>query len=351
MKQRLFYIDYIRLFLCCVVIFHHTAISFGASGGWYYFSPVKLEGVSQLLYSIQMGIDQSYFMALFFFVSALFTPKSVDKKGIRGFLKDRFYRLGLPMLVYVFVLNPILIVSIYGMEAGYQQQLGPLWFVFSLIVFEFTYLFVRRFNLSCPNIKINSWTMGLFALVIGLLAFVLRIFIDTRHATMGIVFANFVSYIAMYVLGILVSRLNILDSSLDTTRSYKWLSIAVFTWLSMLAVVSNNVEQTAGGLNYVSLVYSVWEAVSCVALSYFLLTMGRRYFNVAHKFFLPVASNSFMAFVIHPFPVVFLTMLMEKTGVCPELLIPITSVLAIIASFVIAQLLRGLLRKMNYYWV
>lgn len=351
MKQRLFYIDYIRLFLCCVVIFHHTAISFGASGGWYYFSPVRLDGLSQLLYSIQMGIDQSYFMALFFFVSALFTPKSVDKKGIKGFLKDRFFRLAIPMLVYVFVLNPILIVSIYGMEAGYQQQLGPLWFVFSLIVFEFTYLFIRRFNLPCPNIKINSWTMGLFALLIGLLAFVLRIFVDTHHATMGIVFANFVSYIAMYVLGILVSRLNILDSSLDTTRSYKWLSIAVFTWLSMLAVASNNVEQTAGGLNYVSLVYSVWEAVSCVALSYFLLAMGRRYFNVAHKFFLPVASNSFMAFVIHPFPVVFLTMLMEKTGVCPELLIPITSVLAIVASFLIAQVLRGLLRKLNYYWV
>ena len=33
------YLDKLRVFLTCLVIFHHTAIAFGASGGWYYKSP------------------------------------------------------------------------------------------------------------------------------------------------------------------------------------------------------------------------------------------------------------------------------------------------------------------------
>lgn len=351
MKQRLFYIDYLRLFLCCVVIFHHTAISFGASGGWYYYSNVRLEGLSQLLFSVVMGLDQSYFMALFFFVSALFTPKSVDRKGISGFLKDRFYRLGLPMLVYIFVLNPLLVMYIWGPEAGYHQGLGPLWFVFSLIFFELTYLLSRKLNIRFPKISVNSWTMAAFALVVGLLAFVLRIFVDTQQPIMGIVFANFVSYIAMYALGILVSRQDILESSLDMTRAWKWIVIAFFTWISMLSVASSHVEQTTGGLNVVSLIYSVWEAISCVALSYFLLAIGNRYFNAPHPFFQPMAADSFMAFVIHPIPVVFLTKLMENVPLCPELLIFINTVLGIVVSFVFAQLLRGLCYRFNYKWV
>ena len=85
------YLDKLRVFLTCLVIFHHTAIAFGASGGWYYKSPDLWSGWSERLMSLVMGIDQSYFMALFFrhpvhnvnsFGFALLNVKEIIKQGI-----------------------------------------------------------------------------------------------------------------------------------------------------------------------------------------------------------------------------------------------------------------------------
>ena len=77
------YLDKLRVFLTCLVIFHHTAIAFGASGGWYYKSPDLWSGWSERLMSLVMGIDQSYFMALFFLYFRL-----VDARIVRAERSD-----------------------------------------------------------------------------------------------------------------------------------------------------------------------------------------------------------------------------------------------------------------------
>jgi hypothetical protein len=56
--MRAYYLDRIRIFLTILVIFHHTAIAFGASGGWYYISPESASGSAQMLLSFFMTIDQ-----------------------------------------------------------------------------------------------------------------------------------------------------------------------------------------------------------------------------------------------------------------------------------------------------
>ncbi|MCQ2201622.1 MAG: acyltransferase [Bacteroidales bacterium] len=350
MKLRLFYVDYIRLLLCCIVIFHHVIMGFCSIGGWYYDSPVQVEGTSRILCTIILGINQSYFMSLFFFVSALFTPVSLDKKGVAGFVRDRFFRLGVPLLVYVFGIHPLLVKYVWGMGAEYQYQLGPLWFVFALLFFEMAYILVRKINIKIGEIKINSRTMTIFVVVTGLLTFALRTVVRTNQPIMGITFANFVLYVAMYIIGILASRQKLLDT-LTVRRSCKWMAIAFVMWVLMLGISASHPEDTSGGLNVTSLVYSVWEAVSCVAVSYFLLAIGRRYFNRQHTFWESAAADSFLAFVIHPFPVVFLTQLVESAGLSPEVLIPITAIVAIMLSFVVAHVLRWGCHTLNYKWV
>jgi len=47
-----FSIDRIRIFLTALVIFHHSAIAFGAAGGWYYVTKVTTSGTLQLTTAI-----------------------------------------------------------------------------------------------------------------------------------------------------------------------------------------------------------------------------------------------------------------------------------------------------------
>lgn len=96
--------------------------------------------------SLVMGIDQSYFMALFFFISAWLMPASYERKGAMAFVRDRLVRLGVPLLVFILVLNPALvgIIRFYkGVPVDWVQVFlhnhypGPMWFVLTLLVFEF----------------------------------------------------------------------------------------------------------------------------------------------------------------------------------------------------------------------
>lgn len=46
-------------------------------------------------------------MGAFFLLAGYFIPGSYDRKGTGPFIKDRLIRLGIPMLVFYFVLNPL----------------------------------------------------------------------------------------------------------------------------------------------------------------------------------------------------------------------------------------------------
>ena len=52
-------------------------------------------------------------MTLFFFISGLFAPSSLDKKGVKTFLRERTLRLGLPLAFYFFIISPCVYVFIH----------------------------------------------------------------------------------------------------------------------------------------------------------------------------------------------------------------------------------------------
>ena len=97
------YINNMKIFLTNVVILHHCFSDFGPwpgllamNEGWGY---IVVGGLFVL-------INASYFMNLFFFYSGYFVPKSFDKKGRYTFLLDRVKRLGIPFVVYTYIIGP-----------------------------------------------------------------------------------------------------------------------------------------------------------------------------------------------------------------------------------------------------
>ena len=53
------------------------------------------------------GINQTWYMPLLFFVSALYTPASLEKRGVRGFLQNKTLRLGVPVILWVALMGPL----------------------------------------------------------------------------------------------------------------------------------------------------------------------------------------------------------------------------------------------------
>ena len=88
-----------------------------------------------------------YLMSLMFFISGLFVWPSLARKGSGTFLRDRLLRLGLPLVLAVYVLMPIALYPSYRVPATdpsvaeYWRQLlalpfwpcGPQWFLWQLL--------------------------------------------------------------------------------------------------------------------------------------------------------------------------------------------------------------------------
>src|SRR5881628_1442020 len=98
-KARNFALDRTRTFLTLVVLIHHAVIPYTHFGhtdpkSWIGFDAVVLA-------------TDSFFMAMFFFLSGLFVWPSISHKAPQTFVLDRLLRLGLPFVVAAFTLIPV----------------------------------------------------------------------------------------------------------------------------------------------------------------------------------------------------------------------------------------------------
>ncbi|MFN2244527.1 MAG: acyltransferase family protein, partial [Anaerolineae bacterium] len=161
---RLAFVDNLRVFLTILVILHHLMITYAGTGSWNY-NEKREDVVTSALGGWFCATNQSYFMGLFLLISAYFVPGSYDRKGPRRFLKDRLIRLGIPLALYGWVINPLFVWEFSYRDTGlsfwhyFPGQYfrtnalighGPLWFIEVLLIFSLVYVVGRLATRSRP---------------------------------------------------------------------------------------------------------------------------------------------------------------------------------------------------------
>jgi fucose 4-O-acetylase-like acetyltransferase len=149
--EREFYIDCLRSVMIALVVLHHTAITYGASGGWFYYELHPSVTPSSVILTLFCATNQAYFMGILFLLAGYFTPNSLERKGYGRFLSDRFLRLGLPLLAFGLILGPLTVAMVMAAEGkGFWSTFvwlwnhkefinGPLWFNQALLMFSLAY--------------------------------------------------------------------------------------------------------------------------------------------------------------------------------------------------------------------
>ena len=316
--NRLFYIDNLRIFLISLVVLHHLAITYGAPGDWYYNETEA--GFPEVFFmSMFVATNQSFFMGMFFFISAFFILPSLERKGLKKFVSDRLLRLGIPLLVFYFFLSPLTVFIkdyfIAGKEAplaeylirGWGRGFGPLWFVEALFIFTFIFLVLRQ-NGSKLRIKFPGTAKIIaFALVTGLLQFLIRIDrpVGWSMPFTGFQFPFFIQYIFLFALGIVAYQNNWMDS-ITFRNGKKWFIFAqflIFIGFPLLFVAGradqNGIDAFMGGFTWQSIGYAVWEQVLCVSLIIGLLGVSKELANRQGNTARQLSESAYGVFVFH----------------------------------------------------
>ena len=198
-KDRLMYIDNIRVFVIVLVILMHLAVTYSGFGSWYYNEGAEIGVAEMILFGFFQSFLQAFFMGLLFLISGYFVPAAYDRKGFGKFLKDRLIRLVIPGVVYMVIINPLMsyyLADFLGEELPgflnyYGQYMtsvwvlegsGPMWFVLTLFLFNLAYalvLLVRK-NLLRPLTIMPIFKFLLTALICVPLCFAIGYFVLIR---------------------------------------------------------------------------------------------------------------------------------------------------------------------------
>src|ERR1700760_757456 len=91
--------DHARSFLTLVVVLHHAVIPYTYFG--------HTDAKSWIGFDFIVAATDSFFMAMFFFLSGLFVWPSNAHKALGVHIRDRLLRLRLPLLIFAPPLFPL----------------------------------------------------------------------------------------------------------------------------------------------------------------------------------------------------------------------------------------------------
>ena len=372
-KPRLLYIDNLRILLTILVILHHLAIGYGAPGNVAYVEAGEISTVSTILMTLFVAINQSFFMGFFFMISSYFTPGSYDRKGPGPYVLDRLKRLGIPLLFYIIVIDP-LFKFVLARYQGYPGSLGqflrlylqnmldykslgvgPLWFVAVLLIFSLVYVLCRlviRPQATPPPSEgkaPGNLAIAGFALILGLLTFLVRIWIPVgqQFDLLGIQLAHFVQYIAMFIAGIVAYRRNWF-SALSVAQAKVWLRIIIlllvlFPVLFVAAgALDGNADVAMGGVTWQSLAYSVWEQFMCMAVVVTLLVWFRIKFNRQGTLARAMSAAAYATYIFHRPTTILMALALQGIKLDLALKFVLVAPLGVALSFLVGYVVKKL---------
>jgi glucans biosynthesis protein C len=351
--KRLYYLDYIRIVLIALVVLHHLAISYAAQGTWY-FTQGNASGISSLVFSGFLAFNQSFFMGFLFMISAYFTPASYDKKGFFLFVKDRLYRLGVPLLIYVIVIQPSLQYIARGgftyVQLGYFKQfivnydvlgLGPMWFIALLLILDLLYAVIRICKVTIAKLAIpGDLNILFFALVIAGANFAIRIWVPMSEVPrpLDLHFPFLTQYVGYFVAGLFAYRGEWFLKA--GVRLWKIKTVLLAAMIPVGLLVTSNPDIYFGGFTPFSLIFCIWEQLFGISIIIVILTFFRDHVNDENRTMNVLSSSSYATYVFHPVALIPATLILAVPGIHILLKFLIAAPIALTLSFALGWMVR-----------
>ncbi|GAA4723634.1 acyltransferase family protein [Pedococcus ginsenosidimutans] len=359
---RLAYADNLKVALVAGVVLAHVCLAWnGLEGAWVLSEPTVREPLlSVLLLATIVGV--TFGMPLFFMVAGLFTPKSLQRKGTRQFLRDRAFRLLLPSIAFVLLLTPP-IEFVDSSNAGFRGSFwefiphawwplppppGPTWFLGVLLVFSTAYAVVRRTWPRGPGTgrRLTGRGLAVTVVLVTVASYAVRIWAPFGEERWHLAVAQAPGWVAGFALGLLAGEngwFDHLDARLATrVRHLAWLSMAGCAALvAALSTAGADVDVFGGGGTWQSLVFAAIESTVLVTASFWVVDAFRRRADRQGPLARSLGRAAYATFFVHQGVLVLLILASRHLPWPTEARFVLVAVLGVVLSFAFgAALLR-----------
>jgi len=370
---RLFFADHLRAALVILVVLHHVAGVYAANVPWYYYiDPQYADLLAAVVLMAFMLMNQAWFMGALFLLAGHFTPGPFDRKGAGSFLKDRLVRLGIPLVIFALVIQPLSLIGLYLDPApripgpltlqGFLQLypefigMGPLWFVALLLIFSFGYAAWRALTGNREPSPAREYAppsyLGIIIFILGLavVSYLVRIVIPIGREVLGFpTLAYLPQYLSLFIVGAVAYRRNWFRTIPGSKGVVGFVmamiatvTLFAFAYIGFLRAIETGVEQIPqfGYGTWRSAIYALWDSIFAVGMCLAAITFFRRFFNKKSSLGSFLAQQSYAVYLIHIPIVIIITYAMHGLALGGLLKFAVASIITVPICFIIAFLLR-----------
>jgi hypothetical protein len=366
-SNRQIYLDTLKVLLIAGIIAGHGLASYAALEVWSYadvrevtLSPVT-EGVMFSLFA-PFGL---FMIPLLFLVAGLLTPPSVERRGPGRYARDRLVRLGLPFVLFVGLIWPVLLYALYrplGNAPGsywaefvgtVEESLdtGYFWFVGDLLIFSLGYAGWVRLRRGRPrgllpgDVRIGH--LLVLAAVVAIATFLVRLgfpFESERYVDLNLY--EWPASIALFGLGVVASRkgwLTAVPARLQTqSRTVSLLAVGAFGVFIAAGFILGGVGEGrwAGGWDWYALAFAAFESTLAVFGPVWMLGVAQRRLNREFRWASPsIGRSAYGAFMLQGLVLIGLAVVLRPLPVPGEAKALIVATGGVAGSFALAWLL------------
>jgi hypothetical protein len=273
-----------------------------------------------------------YLMSLMFFLSGLFVWPSLARKGSGRFLADRLLRLGLPLVLVVYLLMPVALYPAYRIRtpdpnlADYWRQwmalpawpCGPQWFLWQLLALNIVVAALHRYVARADDLvrRAADWANAYpCRFLIALLAASAMTYIPSaliftpwrwyEFGPFAFQFCRPLHYSVYFLAGIVVGVRGLERSLLATEGilAKRWTIAAAFAAIGFLAwiIPTALIESYYGrpGPIALQLAAGLGFVLCCAGGCLFVMALVLRFAHGASRLLGSLSDNAYGMYLIH----------------------------------------------------
>ncbi|WP_320019075.1 acyltransferase [Labilibaculum manganireducens] len=338
-SKRNLWVDYLRSAITVLVVAHHSSLAYTTFAR--FDNNVYINSTHPIVDSKRwIGLDifqnfnDVFFMSLMFLIGGLFLMKSINKKGVFNFIRDRFYRLFIPFLFlgtffmviayfppYHVVYNNFNIVAhIKDFFVIEKWPAGPPWFIWVLFLFNLLFaLFLSQFNKASEKIgkrlsDLKNKPLTFFGLLFSIswilyvpIAHIMGAGDWTGIGPFDFQISRILLYFGYFTFGILIGNTDF-NNELFSAKSvivkkwWLWLSLSLAAYF-VLTIIGEPLtqlvkEKKIEEINAYMIYYTVYVA-SCTLSSVAFITVFVRFIHTEKKWWNSLSENAYLIYIVH----------------------------------------------------
>jgi len=288
-NNRLYFLDWIRIFAFCVLIFYHTGMYY-VTWGWHVKSPYASDAIEPL-----MLLSSPWRLGLLFMISGVATAFMLQKVRVGALLRQRSWRLLVPLVFGMLVIVPpqsyFEVIEKLNYNGGYGEFMRlyvsgyhgfckqggcldlPTWNHLWFVVYLWAYTMVIGGVAALAGAaRLRSWSDALGRQLIGwkiIVLPVLALFV-ARYAlaeafpeTHALVndWYNHAHYCFLFVMGVMLALQNGFWARVDELR---WTSLGLWLFSWAVVVCLHSMPESVGNLPIIAQMKPLLRMIFCL---------------------------------------------------------------------------------------